>query len=54
VQEKRFVFEGESIPVTVSLGAAELNAGQDATAFVKAADEKLYEAKRSGRNRVCI
>ncbi len=53
IQERRFVFENESIPVTVSLGAAELTNEMDVTAFLKAADEKLYEAKRSGRNRVC-
>lgn len=54
VQERRFTFENEVIPVTVSLGAAELMPEMDVTAFLKAADEKLYEAKRSGRNRVCI
>lgn len=54
VQERRFVFENEAIPVTVSLGAAELSGEMDGTALVKGADEKLYEAKRSGRNRVCL
>lgn len=53
VQERRFVFEGETIPVTVSLGCAELAGDQDVLLLVKAADDKLYEAKRSGRNRVC-
>ena len=52
VQERRFVFENEAIPVTISLGAAELGPEMDMTAFLKAADEKLYEAKRSGRDRV--
>ncbi len=54
VEENPFVFEGERIVVTISVGAAELSPGQDATAFIKAADEKLYEAKRTGRNRVCL
>ncbi|MGE0787498.1 MAG: GGDEF domain-containing protein [Sandaracinaceae bacterium] len=53
IQERQFVFEGETIPVTVSLGCAELMGEQDVLAIVKAADEKLYEAKRSGRNRTC-
>ena len=54
VQEKQFVFEGESIPVTISMGVAELKPDMDSTGFLKAADEKLYEAKRGGRNRVCV
>ncbi len=54
VAERRFVFETETIPATVSLGAAELGAEMDVTGFLKAADEKLYEAKRSGRNKVCF
>jgi diguanylate cyclase (GGDEF)-like protein len=54
VQEKQFVFEGESIPVTISMGCAELKPDIDSTGFLKAADEKLYEAKRGGRNRVIV
>ncbi len=54
VQDKQFVFEGETIPVTISMGCAELKPDMDSTGFLKAADEKLYEAKRGGRNRVCI
>ncbi|MBZ0121356.1 MAG: diguanylate cyclase [Sandaracinaceae bacterium] len=53
VQERRFVFENEAIPVTISLGVGELRGDQDVLALIKAADEKLYEAKRGGRNRVC-
>ena len=48
------MFEGESIPVTVSIGIAQLEERWDVLAFLKSADEKLYEAKRSGRNRVCF
>ena len=54
IQERKFAFENETIPVTVSIGCSELGGEMDVTAFIKAADEKLYEAKRSGRNRVCI
>jgi len=53
IEESRFTFQGESIRVTISIGGAMLNDG-DRTGMdlIKRADEKLYEAKRSGRNRV--
>lgn len=54
VQERRFVFEGENIPVTVSLGCSELTGEMDVLLLIKTADEKLYDAKRGGRNRVCF
>ncbi|MCB1463496.1 MAG: GGDEF domain-containing protein [Nitratireductor sp.] len=36
--------------ITVSFGVAELEPGQNIETLIKLADEKLYEAKRSGRN----
>ncbi|MGB5697781.1 MAG: GGDEF domain-containing protein [Polyangiales bacterium] len=48
-----FVFEDEDIDVTISCGVAELDPAWRAYDFVRAADEQLYEAKRTGRNRVC-
>jgi two-component system cell cycle response regulator len=53
VQERQFVFEGELIPVTVSLGCAELGPDMDVLQLLKTADERLYDAKRGGRNRTC-
>jgi two-component system cell cycle response regulator len=54
VAEHTFVFQGERIAVTVSIGCAELSPNdKSATDLVQRADEKLYEAKRGGRNRVC-
>jgi diguanylate cyclase (GGDEF)-like protein len=53
VEEHRFIVEGEQIRVTVSIGAATLKAGMDAKGFFRAADEMLYKAKNTGRNRVC-
>ena len=53
IEETTFRFEGTNIPVTISLGVAEWNpAVEDPDELVKRADEKLYEAKRGGRNQV--
>jgi two-component system cell cycle response regulator len=53
VAEHRFSFQGEQISVTISMGCATIEAEDTATGLIARADEKLYEAKRGGRNRVC-
>src|SRR5262245_42143963 len=50
VAAHRFAFQGEQISVTISMGCAEVEAEDTATGLIARADEKLYEAKRSGRN----
>jgi diguanylate cyclase len=40
--------------ITVSVGVAQYRLGESATALVERADAALYEAKRTGRNRVCM
>lgn len=51
--EATFEFEENSIPVTISMGVAELLHHATPEALIQAADMKLYEAKESGRNKVC-
>jgi diguanylate cyclase (GGDEF)-like protein len=51
VERARFPI-ARSEPVTISVGVAEHRAGAGAEALIAAADARLYEAKRSGRNRV--
>lgn len=43
---------GLAQPVTISIGAAEVETGGDAAAIYRLSDAALYRAKRAGRNRV--
>jgi diguanylate cyclase (GGDEF)-like protein len=53
IEESRFIFQNEVIRVTISIGVAMLHENDKASMdLIKRADEKLYEAKRAGRNRV--
>jgi len=40
-------------PITLSIGIAELMAGEDVLPFISRTDEVLYRAKREGRDRIC-
>ena len=55
-QRVRMAVEARSIlpnhPVTVSIGCAEVGPGESVEAAIESADERLYAAKKSGRNRV--
>src|SRR5580692_13145530 len=55
VADHPFAHDGAAIPVTVSVGVAAAPAAGLASAaeLVARADETMYAAKRSGRNRVC-
>jgi diguanylate cyclase (GGDEF)-like protein len=52
VAAEPFDFEGDRIPVTISLGVGTIEQEVSPEAFIRIADENLYKAKRSGRNRV--
>jgi len=50
-----FIFEDKTFPVTISAGltATQGEAGITPIELIRRADEKLYQAKNEGRNRVC-
>jgi diguanylate cyclase (GGDEF)-like protein len=52
VEESTFDHLGRTIAVTVSLGVAELAPGESVEQLYLRADQRLYAAKRAGRNRV--
>lgn len=56
VENHRFNHEGKVHSVTISCGIAEFNnqGNQDYTELIRVADDALYQAKESGRNRTIL
>src|SRR5688572_13970855 len=53
VGNEAFEYEGDTITVTISVGVDTVHGENvDPLTFIKRADDKLYQAKRAGRNRV--
>lgn len=48
-----FFFEGEQVPITVSIGVSEHRPGEPVNETIRRADKALYAAKKAGRNKVC-
>lgn len=55
IQTHAFIYEAKRIPVTSSMGVAELKTEMETPAdLIKASDKALYESKQGGRNRVSV
>jgi len=55
VEEDIFLFEKKEIPVTISLGLAQIKIGkEDGKEAIARADQALYESKKLGRNQVSV
>ena len=53
IEGEAMKFKGQVVKVTSSFGVSELS-DDTATRVIECADKALYEAKQSGRNRVCV
>jgi diguanylate cyclase (GGDEF)-like protein len=53
VETQSVAWQGQLLHVTISIGAASIEPDDDQAAFLARADRRLYEAKRTGRNR-CV
>jgi two-component system cell cycle response regulator len=56
IEQTNFEYEGQRLPVTISVGVAGYPEAPVETVpqLIAAADQALYEAKRAGRNRVLL
>jgi two-component system cell cycle response regulator len=55
VESHAFIYEGKKLPVTTSMGVAEMRADtENGQALMKTADKALYQAKQTGRNKVVV
>jgi diguanylate cyclase (GGDEF)-like protein len=53
VEDLAVRYDGQPLPITVSIGVAERAADEDVEELLRKADLALYVAKQQGRNRVC-
>ncbi|UCH91597.1 MAG: GGDEF domain-containing protein [Nitrospirota bacterium] len=54
VSGESFRYQEMSIPVTVSIGVAELMPGETVSIWIERVDRALYRAKENGRNQMCV
>ena len=54
IERRPFQYEGKTYPITISVGVAATNGDTNLTPheLIRQADEKLFQAKNGGRNRV--
>ena len=54
VEKHEYIFDGTKLAVTVSAGVAQISkTGETSKNLIETADKALYQAKETGRNKVC-
>jgi diguanylate cyclase (GGDEF)-like protein len=54
VEAKRFKFGDAAYSTTISLGVAEYTDEKNKDELIERADKALYDAKKTGKNKVCF
>ncbi|MCB0357151.1 MAG: GGDEF domain-containing protein, partial [Bdellovibrionales bacterium] len=54
IRKEVFIQDGHELRFTVSMGIAQLGPDEDTQAWIKRADQALYESKNSGRNKFTL
>ena len=54
VENYNFTYNGQSLPTTITIGAARYEKGMSIEEWVNIADKKLYTGKYNGKNRVVV
>jgi diguanylate cyclase (GGDEF)-like protein len=54
IEQQRYVYEGQALQVTVSIGLTTLQADDTLHLLLSRADHAMYRAKQTGRNRTCV
>jgi diguanylate cyclase (GGDEF)-like protein len=54
VEKQRYAYHGKQLQVTVSIGLTTLQADDTLHTLLSRADQAMYRAKHSGRNRTCV
>ncbi len=54
IEEMDIRYEASKVDVTISLGVGELDEFDNVTSIIERVDKALYNAKKQGRNQVCL
>ncbi|MCL5289562.1 MAG: diguanylate cyclase, partial [Firmicutes bacterium] len=50
VEREVYIFKGNELPVTITLGVSTFNTGMDISGCINEADKAMYQGKQRGKN----